>query len=270
MKKKLFLFFIPLMYFINFVYADPNITIIFPVNNTDYNVSSLDLNWTSNETLVNASYNLDSIGNVSLTKIVSFTISNSSINIDNPDRAFDGSSTTFATCGLSDCYFLINYTPNFNYGNISIQTDSEGETTDDYIGVHCWDYILPGWFNFFNISPTGIKKTYNNKISDNCFDITPLRINLTINNSGGETTYIYKIDITNELNITYNLTLTSLSDGTHNVTVYGENTDGQQGQSSYVYFNVSTLAPVTVVADLTRDILSDSPNFGNKIIRGIS
>lgn len=51
-------------------------------------------------------------------------------------------------------------------------------------------------------------------------------------------------DIKVVLNIPTNITLTSLSEGSHNVTIYCNDTVGNMGQSNYTYFSIDSIPPL--------------------------
>ena len=67
-------------------------------------------------------------------------------------------------------------------------------------------------------------------------------LNYSFNGVGeiGEKTF-YEQRIIN--NINKNITLTSLSEGRHNITIFCNDTSGNMGQSAYTYFSTDTLYP---------------------------
>ena len=227
----------------------PNITIIFPVNNTVYSSTSLDLNSSSNESLVNVFYDLDGNGNVSLMVGICYQES------ANVSTACGGVNTgKYSTDKPSTWEFS-------NSGSLIYDSDynSYDRATNPTGNIYI-NYTIPNGAT--NSAKWQVKTQYI--LSNYTVNISGLILSLKLEsniscgvNSGAKGYFLYneiwkevfsECDHPNSLNIyeeaiwwnfSSNITLTSLSEGKHNVTIYANNSLGNMGQSSYVYFTIN-------------------------------
>jgi hypothetical protein len=84
-------------------------------------------------------------------------------------------------------------------------------------------------------------------LSPDSVTYTSADVPLTFTVSDGVSWMGYALDLTANVTIGGNTTLLGLSDGGHQVTVYANDTVGNMGHSSTVFFTVDTLAPVVVM-----------------------
>lgn len=240
----------------------PNITITHPVNKTTYASTSIDFNFTSNETLVNASYDLDNSGNVSLGGIgelcyqetanvstacgglatgkYSFSSNwGDSVTAGITNTAIDGDWMTFGGRSAEGyAYFYINYTKPANASNSSLLQVKHKTSYFPYYEIlnltipqDCWNYDSTLISFRFKVPVTGGSwQCYNG--TGNAFDT----IYTTDPITGG--TDVYEEAMWWNITGPQNTTL-SLSEGLHNITIYGENNNSQIGQSTYVYFTIN-------------------------------
>ena len=220
----------------------PNISIISPVNNTNYFTSSLDLNWTSNETLNWCAYSLDSKANN--TKICYFIAQD----IENQAGYFgDWLTSTNAHDENWDTFTTLNLNAEgFIYTNYSLSLPAvawiewkgvvEDVADPQYLNLSCRNGTT--WSLIDSKKDIGINPFLAN-ISvplPDCYNEGKIQFrfhafNTEVSPSFFEDKLWYK-------NIS-NITLTFLSEGLHNITIYANNTAGKIGQSSYVYFIVN-------------------------------
>ncbi len=252
--------------------ANVNITIIYPVNNTEYAVNSLDLNWNVNITTPDwCAYSLD--GGANDTGILGGELCYQET--ANKSNVNDGS------CAL-------NYSGNYSCNSIwaggsesctnlydeDWDTLSFADVNIDWIEIN---YTKPA--NALNSSLWMIKDYhgyFNFSLTYGCWQQSPLQLKIISNDSGFKG-YVYCWDGTDwnllreggtnsyvfyeeamwwNVSTPTNTTLTSLSEGTHNVTIYCNDTLSNMGQSYYTYFDVSLAVPI-------KKIFTDIPS-GNR------
>jgi hypothetical protein len=82
-------------------------------------------------------------------------------------------------------------------------------------------------------------------VENKTYGVTDIPLNFTLNESISQITY--SLDGQANVTITGNTTLTGLSDGDHNVTVYATDEFGNTGVSETMYFSVDVPFPTTTV-----------------------
>lgn len=198
------------------------ITILNPVNNTVYETSSVDLNWTININPDWCAYSLDGGANdTEISKTVIFR--------------------TNAT--------NVSYTPSSSW--VAIDIEKNGSLSawqiDNYDDFHPsgtfwgndlfdeWDIYLVDASTVSFINKTQATGDCLNNCTAISFDIGgPANISLKPTEpytSNNQELYLFNISI-------MNITLTNLSEGLHNVTIYCNDTLNNIGQSDYTYFTV--------------------------------
>ena len=233
----------------------PTINITYPLNDTT--VSTSHITWTTNELLDWAGYSLDGGGNETLSPsswyvhdAVAAYYCTSGIDVATPCSLAVDKSFETQVYSIYPQYATI-------YENITIPSGISSANWTykkwDYYGgalpVYYWNYSLGNWQMLNNNSNAGYITTTIVIPSDGL--TSPLRIKSQVQNNrgyGGETggfsTYY-------EGKATWvgvgNATFTTISDGFHNVTIHGNNSAGQMGQSSYIYFTRDTTPPNTTI-----------------------
>ena len=225
----------------------PGINITFPVNTTTYATSTLDLNWTINETPNWCAYSLDNTANnteicgstttLNLTDLTDIDISgltdfpNACVlwitvtgefkgTFDNTNGYLDQDETLDRAVR----FFIADCDGEFTTsdGDSIILTYDAGQTKTVYFPADTW-YIARS----LRIADDG--STFDNwNIGENeCY-------NLSYGAGGaGASGAEWK-----------NITLTSLSDGLHNITIYANDTSGNMGHSDFTFWTVDTTPPV--------------------------
>ena len=257
MKKKL-IFLISLLFLIGLsglIYSkvlgagNIDIDIVYPVNDTIYTSTSLDLNWTVNTTTDWCAYSLDEGTNNTFydwcyqeTANVSTAcggLDSGSYFGGDDDEWRDGNWSYLSDTITFDDDVYVNYTkPNGASSDskwiIAIYDGEYTITPTNYsIPSSCWEYdssklvfMIEGW-SYFNGHITVRNENYT------CY-----------NGTGYEVIYSEGRDRVFEeamwWNITSNTTLTSLSESSHNITVYCNDTAGNIGQSDYILFSVNS------------------------------
>ena len=245
----------------------PTITILHPVNGTAYGATSLDLNWTVTEedNLDWCAYSLDGEANITFNSTTlcyqeTANVSTSCGGLDtgsyaniseggsgwwtSVNNAYDGnwSSRTYASGGpdYSNGTIYMNYTiPTQSIGAIwAIRHSTPGTYLNISIPSNCFSTSLQLKF-FSEEQPAGTGQGWwYCKNSTNWVEL--------FDAGGGDGGSIYEEgiywNITNTSQL-INTTLTSLSEGSHNVTIWCNDTAGNMGQSNYTYFSVDTTPP---------------------------
>jgi len=249
----------------------PALEILSPLNNSFHATSSVDLNWTTNETLSSCSYSLD--GSANNTAICPSTLSGYPSTVQSGDATQWGSSINFGTgtydindanWANGDATFSV-YLNSTNYGfsipsnasikgievvierkqaNTAVIHDAEIRLSKDY-------NLLPANGSTGDVwSLTSERMVYGS--STDTWGTTWLPSD--INNQGfGTSLKVYAVTGGDDgaqvdymqIKVYYmtNITLTGLSDGVHNITIYANDTDGNRSQSTYVYFTTDIIAP---------------------------
>ena len=244
----------------------PNISIVFPVNNTNYFTTTLDLNWTSKESLGGLSYSLDGGSNISLVsyfyqEFANMTDDNTQQTSKDEDPPTDTNSS------------LVDYTGKYNPedsgtvltcwwdGNWSTADPSQCASSDLFFGYA--NYTKPSSASSTSkwMSKVGTGSAMLNKsIPSICWNQNPLQFRLRSSGASGGSngqSCWNGTDWGGSINggyngsdnkntyeeamwwfILQNITLTSLTEGKHNITIYGNSSNGN-GQSSYVYFTIN-------------------------------
>ena len=257
----------------------PNITILFPVNNTIYSITTLDLNWTSNETIINLTYALDSINYSFQINGTCFQETANNANIGEASLCGAKSSGTYnIEVGFADRALLMNYTKPDGAMNNSLWQIKHGPGGSPTLANYtfpktCWDAY----------SDKLVLKAivYKNcgacsNLDMQCWDSSTW-VNI-VSTSGGEdgtsqgedtigiygydgnygTGIRYSTSTHNFINyastggtpvwfweegIIWNLTISNftlnVNEGKHNVTIYGKNNNSDIGQSTYVFFTIN-------------------------------
>ena len=245
----------------------PNITILSPVNNSVINVNFVDLNWTSDESLDWCAYSLD--GGENDTSICNGTIycyqefanvstSCGGLNTGkyscegdwlggNPcENIFDGDFITFGSSPTLDTgYFYVNYTKPVGAISSSLWRIKEGGTLDSTVDLpissNCWNHDankLIFRVEHFNI---GAHVKWYCKDGAATWELL---------DSLGQFSYPHEEAMRwnlSEFGVSglnaNNITLTSLSNGLHNVTIWANDSLGNMGQSDYTYFTITDILP---------------------------
>jgi len=106
---------------------------------------------------------------------------------------------------------------------------------------------------FIDITPPTIEITSPQNI---VYSTNSINLNFTVNE---ETFWIgYSLDGADNVTISENTPLTGLSDGTHNVRVYANDTAGNMGESTLIYFSVDTTPPTITILSPVSSTYSSS------------
>jgi hypothetical protein len=149
----------------------PTVTIVSPVNNSNFNESSVLFNVTGSETLDWCGLSLDGLGNVTMgnTSLTSFNYTNSSV----PDGSHNFSvscNDTAGNVGVSDSY---NFFVDTVYPDVAFEEptlNDSGNTTNDWLFVNVsandsasnvstfidFDNSLVGWWRMDDVNTTGL------------------------------------------------------------------------------------------------------------------
>ncbi len=254
----------------------PNITILSPVNNSVHTVDFVDLNWTSDESVDWCAYSLDDGVNVTTICTPNPLSITDLTDIDLTGLTY-GQGDTCADFSGYIAFRFFNYSKTYDYGErkgknkdeCSYVDRSEGEThnlmMDILNGGTGSLNILEG--DYITITYDGVKLN----LSLPALSGTEIR-NFYISNDGtfyNDTSLLipaFGIETTSPLNIT----LTSLSEGSHNVTIWANDTLGNMGQSDYVYFYVDGTNPIVNVSiNNTSPKINEVVNISANITDGI-
>ncbi len=267
--KTIFLIFLFFITSVSFAFAEINITILNPINNSEFNSPSVLLNWTYNKSISGSWYSLDGGSNISLgisqIHLISPSdvscsggVSDCALSVDNDlatglTNSIDGGAYRNISINFSYPYTEVidlSYT-NFSRLDIKISTNSGAR-----VPIYCFNSTNPNRFNtlsqndFYLITNdyepfstnTGVVHT-NHTIPSECFvngEIGIYFVGYVGGTSAGDF-YIYEVSLwLNPLNST---NLTSLSEGTHNLIIYANDSNGNIEQSSYVYFTINNQTP---------------------------
>ena len=111
------------------------------------------------------------------------------------------------------------------------------------------------YFNGFNITSSSVVSFIIDttppsisglSVKNKAYSISDVPLNFTVDESVTQISYV--MDGQENVTIGGNTTLSGLTDGTHNVTVYAKDAAGNIGASKTVYFSVRVLFPATLVA----------------------
>ena len=223
----------------------PSITILSPTNNTEYSTSSVDLNWSANETLSWCAYRLDNGANDTSICEPEWSYQE---NADSSHCAetwdstytcgnvYDGNWNTYGFGALIG-YLYINYTKPLSAQPSSLwQIKNNSGAFNLTIGSNCWNQGIMQ----FKIQSRGTTPPFGNLFL--CWDGS----NWTTLGGGGigggaSSSYVYEDAMWWYLDNPRNKTLMNISNGNHNIIIYGNDTSGNMGQSSYVYFTIGSL-----------------------------
>ncbi len=247
MKKIIILYVFLLIVSISFVlsgsglgYQGINITIFSPVNNSVHYTTSIDLNWTVNITQDWCAYSLDDGVNDSFSGEWCYQ------ETANVSTACGGLDTGNYSCqGTWDAIQICENAFNENYNDYA-----EGDANDAILYIN---YTKPS--NALSSSLWKVKDDsalVNISINSVCWEQSPLQLRVN-SHLGDVTAYwscfngatwvvlrstenfmkVYEEAMWWDISGIENITLTSLSEGSHNVTIYCNDTDGNMGQSYY-------------------------------------
>ena len=246
-----------------------NITTISIENRTNYFTTSLDLNFTSNETLTDVVYSINGV-NRSVSIVHYQETADASGTMDNPFLFYNG---TYGYIGswsgfeyLTDEQFgpenafpsnpgghaemFINYTKPLNANNYSTWEVGHGDLTTDTKIVLDNVSTAPCWNTYedklvfvvaSDRSGGGSVKWYCANSTDWKFSVPDTNLSYWVNLSvyrGGLANVFSERMAWNESEIHSNITLTSLSEGIHNLSIYGRESNRTIKQSDYTYFTV--------------------------------
>jgi hypothetical protein len=239
------------------------IYIVSPVNNTEYSTNNIDLDWYPTFTTDWCAYSLD--GGANNTNIHNYSqilqYSASSGWADFPSNLYlvDDNFNTQDICNTPPCSLLINYSNRYSQINISLKYSLEEIQNNITVSCNNGSSWNPIYFN----NGSGFSTIYylNITINDStCLSQNKIMLNYSFNGVGeiGEKTF-YEQRIIN--NINKNITLTSLSEGNHNVTIWCNDTLSNMFQSAYTYFSVDSIVlPFVNLSEPINNTVLDHTN----------
>ena len=243
----------------------PVINILSPINNTVYNINSIDLNWTSDEDLEWCGYSLDGIDN--------------NTDICPTNWCYQESATSATACGgLAGGTYTVEgeWDNSYSYAKVSNVYDgnwnSWGQAEGQVGGINCCEaniyvnYVKPSGAlstSLWRVKDWGFQTDFN--IPQSCWDQSVLQFKIvSSHNPITSAWYCFDGSSWNGLRVDHNMpmvyeeamlwemgivkvpkniTLTGLSEGIHNMIIYGRGTDAEIEQSDYVYFAVNMCIP---------------------------
>ena len=228
------------------------ITIDNPTNTT-YTVDYVDLNWSVDTIIDWNAYSLDGTDNVSIYSWISIDEENSAsfsgtcTAAYQCEKSYDEDWTTPAVpLGTSTVYVYENTTFSLSADIINWTMRYSITNQDRPVVIGCWNYDGGNFIDFVTLQGTGAYN-YSTTLYDNCTSELNIQIRTrfeAVFGFGYSSYYEGKLEYTIP---TQNVTLTGLSEGSHNITVWANTTEGIMNQSDYVYFTVDTEPPLIEV-----------------------
>jgi len=266
----------------------PFINITSPVNDTTYTVTSVDLNWTANETVVWAVYSLDHDTNITLLPLNLYQANESlilaecfdnhaSVNCDitgthDNDFTTSGGHTNNPTDPPDSTFdYIFSFSLPAAFDNFSLLTSCTFLGGDaDAVYLYNWSASAYQNIGTFDNVCVGIHEfNFSEEDSTHFGKAGALNISLKFSHIVGESqtdTFAFF-----DLNISYfgasrfNTTLTSLSEGSHNITIWANDSAGNTGQSDSTHFTVS-LPAAEAEAPQNINILNDRSTLGGRVL----
>lgn len=245
--------------------SPPAINITSPENKT-YPSSSVSLSYTADDALSNVSacwYSLDSSSNISITEMPIMTFVKETADTYEVTNGSYGAGSLSSLWSVDADYLRVNeegdglglqinfssVSSSIGVWNISFYGQHKGTNTH-WINVNIWNYTNNSW-SMVNMIPSGTTDDWVNTSSLKTEDIVQnslMRVWLLHNDVSFKTAHYLNVDYlalegeheSGDFNCT--ATLSSLSDGSHNVTAYADDTFGSTN-SSTVLFSVDTIVP---------------------------
>ena len=225
----------------------PTITIQSPVNNSVHYTSSVDLNWTTDETLEWCAYNLDGGENDTSICYINETCYQETANVSTAcggrdtgkyycentwdatnscNLTYDGDLSTFGYPSDTGTLYINYSKPTYAISLSKWQVKDAGGITNLTIPSNCWSQEPLQFKAYLDGGAVSVHWSCFNSSVWNSLRFNDLAF---IVHEEAMWWYIYNVT---------NITLPALSDGLHNVTIYGNDTYGNMGQSPYTYFSV--------------------------------
>jgi hypothetical protein len=126
--------------------------------------------------------------------------------------------------------------------NIVITAIEWGSYVD---GIYSYEFRMNGSSSISFIVDGVPPKVSGLSVENKTYDTSDVPLNFTVNESVSQISYV--LDGQENVTIGGNMTLSGLSDGAHNVTVYARDTAGNIGTSETIYFTVKVPFPTTWV-----------------------
>ena len=145
---------------------------------------------------------------------------------------------TYVTVGLPNPFNATVNVAGLVDGLHSIQINAGFTYCVAYTAIRDYVYSFdPINFTIYNHSPI----ISNLSLKDQNYTETSLPFNFTINRQNSWISWMgYSLDNQANITIAGNSTLTGLSDGSHNIVVYANDTAGNVGKSDIIFFTVNT------------------------------
>jgi hypothetical protein len=222
--------------------APPIISIHSPVDNETFCSNNVPLNFT----ITKPEGWLISWSTVGNPKVFKNKLSQVNITLDEKDyRSIDVNSYLSSPFSYSED--LTNLADGVH--NLAIHTYCDGW---DLEGHGFWERYLPYETSSDLINFTIDTTPPRISIENITYETPSIPLNFTI--SGPVSQIIYSLDGEGNVTVSRNITLSGLSNGAHNVTVYAIDEAGNIGASEIIYFSVDVHFPTTFIAAISASI----------------
>ena len=273
----------------------PFINITSPINNSVHTVDFVDLNWTINKTPASAVYSLDNGSNVSMlsglgegneTMIITECYDNhggvdcSVQSVNDNDWSTSSGLTNSPTDDSATFEFIFTRSLPGTISDFALRVKCESQgLSSSFLSIYNWssnqftfveDYqespnkvcSEPAGFSYLNFSNDDVTHFIGGSATNFSYKFTGV-----VGTSSTDHLLIFETNVSYDEGLSsefVNTTLTSLSEGLHNVTIWANDSLGNMGQSDYTYWTVDLPEPPVTEGLPRREILTTDSTLGGR------